>query len=104
MNEATLCTCPELEPLGIWMYQNGIEYMGDLVLWEDNQDEDWKNLPLPPELKPLYENLNTILRHNAPVSKTTPNTRGWDREGKYLVKPGYAILLSQNNSPPSRSI
>ena len=63
MNEDTLSTCPELEPLGIWMYQNGIEYLGDICLQEDNEDgdwKDWKNLPLPPELKPLYKQLKMI--------------------------------------------
>lgn len=95
MNEDTLSTCSKLEPLGIWMYQNGIEYLGDLYQWEDNEDEnwkDWKSLPLPPKFKPLYKRHKLILRPRDPVSKTTPK------------KAGYATLLSKIASSPRKPI
>lgn len=79
--------------LQTWMEAKNLNSLYDISLWDHNSWLDWKDLPLPNNLRDQWADLKISLSGSAPINKAAGDRFIWDPSGgNFTIKDGYKLL------------
>ena len=91
----------ELEELSKWAYDNGTTFFCDLSSWDQNgRWNGWRTIHPPEHMKIAEEFLFTLLHGMAPINRSSKDISGWGKNGNYMVKEIFKMLISDITTTP----